>query len=236
MAETKTKPRFKEKVAVTTMTVDSADGKPLIFNASRVGPMNWFDLRQADYGKDFVMPTMPQLAPLIYSALENKEGYDSAKKVVQAMHSYWLTGNTARLWGEEGLLVQDNPEVAEKRIIMDEKALRSSLKKESDGVYRSANGLVRFAPYGFKVGKQSDSDISKNTGLIATIGTEANAGLIARASQHYKLSPWFSRYGEPLKQSVIDVIGVYADDFDNRLDIGGGSPRYYNWCSFGCVR
>ncbi len=41
------KPKFEEKVAVTTMTIEDADGRPLVFNASRSGSMNFSNLRSA---------------------------------------------------------------------------------------------------------------------------------------------------------------------------------------------
>ncbi|MEK6897710.1 MAG: hypothetical protein AABW93_04250, partial [Nanoarchaeota archaeon] len=102
MEKTMAKPTFKEIVAVTTIELD--DG--LVFNAQRVGPMNFLGLRQADYGQGFRMLTMPELVHLVHASLENK-GYETAKNVIKTLKDYWLTGNTGILYVPKGMFVQD---------------------------------------------------------------------------------------------------------------------------------
>ena len=74
MQQTIRKPSFREVVAVTTMNLDDLG---FIFNAQRVGPMNFNALRNADYGRSFRMSTFPKLIPLVHASLEN-EGYEMA--------------------------------------------------------------------------------------------------------------------------------------------------------------
>jgi len=219
MKKTITKPKFKETIAVTTIELD--DG--LVFNAQRVGPMNFNGLRNADYGPGFRMPTMPELVPFIYASLENKN-YNAAKNVVKTLRNHWIAGNTGILYVPDGMFVQDNPEL-KKRISMNQKTLKGKLgKHEEKGVVFSENRNIRFVPYGFKRESQSALELSTNTGIIALVGGEENAEKIAKASEYYRLNPYFWAL-ENVDSPQIRVADLYSGGFDDGLGVDAGSSE-----------
>src|SRR3989344_691898 len=115
------KPSFREKEGLIHL-----DDSGLTFNAQRVGPMNFAGLRNADYGYGFRMPTIPELIPLVYAALESQK-HQTAKSIVNTLKDYWLTGNTGILYTPKGMFVQDNPSINDRRVVMEEKTLESKL-------------------------------------------------------------------------------------------------------------
>jgi len=214
------KPSFREVVAITTINLDD---EGLVFNAQRVGPMNFAGLRQADYGKGFGMPTMPELVPLVYASLENKN-YDTAKNVIKTLRNNWITGknnwitgNTGILYIPKGIYVQDNPKLKEGRISMNQKTLERKLgKHEEKGVVFSEDKNIRFIPYGFKRKSQSALDLARNPGIIALTGSEENAEKLAKVSEHYKLKPYFWAL-ENVDSPQTRVAGLTSGSFDGRL-------------------
>ena len=211
------KPSFRETVAITTMDLDDIG---LQFNAQRVGPMNFYGFRKADYGEGFRMPTMPELVPLVYASLENQD-YKSAKNVVRALRQRWLAGNTGTHYFPEGMFAEDNPVIENGRLITPSyKELESRLgSHEETGVVFSEDRTIRFTPYNFKRESQSPLDLSRNTGVIALAGGEENAEKLAKASEHWKKQPYFwvlSNVDSP--QTRVAVLGLYY--FDDRLDVG----------------
>ncbi len=230
MEKTIKKPIFKETVAVTTMELD--DG--LVFNAQEVGPMNFASLRNADYGKDFRMPTMPEIVPLVYASLENKNYYDTAKNVIKTLRNNLITCNTGILYVPNGMYVQDKPERKDGRIFMDQKVLEKKLgSREENGVVFSDDGSVRLVSYDFKRGSQSALDLARNLGIIALTGSEENAEKLAKASEHYKLKPYFWAL-ENVDSPQIRVADLGSGSFGGRLGVGADvSEGYGGGYSFG---
>ena len=230
MEKTIRKPSFREVVAVTTMNLDDYG---LQFNAQRVGPMNFAGLRQANYGEGFRMPTMPELIPLVYASLENRD-YATAKNVIGTLKQYLLTGNTSEHYFSEGMFVQDNPEMEDGRIATpDLKALEARLgSHEERGVIFSDDRKVRFTPYGFKREVQSALDLATNSGVIAFAGGEEKAEMLAKASEHYRQNPYFWTLTD-VKQPQTRVAGLGSDGFDGSLDVGAGSSVGNGRYSFG---
>ncbi len=225
------KPTFKEVVAVTTMELPEFN---LIFNAQGIGPMNFNGLRNADYGKGFRMPTMPELVPLVYASLENKE-YETAKNVINTLKDYWLTGNTGIYYFSEGMFVQDNLEMENGRIIPPNyKTLESKLgKHEERGVVFSEDKKIRFTPYNYKRESQSSLDLSKNTGVIALVGGEENAEKLAKTSEHYKANPYFWALSN-VDSPQIRVAELDSGSFDGGLCVNAScSVGDDDGCSFG---
>ncbi len=213
MAEKIVKPSFREKVVITTMDLDDVG---LIFNTQRTGPMNFYDLRKADYGDGFRMPTMPELVPLVYASLENQD-YASAKNVVETLRQRWLTGNTGVLCVPEGMYAQDNPNIRNQKVSMTQKTLQNKLgSHEERGVVFSDDRTVRFTPYNFKRESQSPLDLSRNTGIIALVDGEENAERLAKASEHWKREPYFWALSN-VDSPQIRVAALYSYGFDDRF-------------------
>jgi hypothetical protein len=222
------KPEFEE---LTTMNLPDVG---LRFNAQRVGPFGFHGLRKINYyGKGFRMPTMPELVPLIYASLENKKEYKTAKDVKKTLKHNYLTGNTGVLYAPEGMFVQDNPELKDGRIFMDQKTLQSKLgSHEERKVAFSDDGSVRFTPDNFKIQSQTPLELSTNTGIIALVGGEENAEKLAKASEHYRLKPYFLTFGNAdspitrvatLYNLLFGGLGINADfteSFDSNYSFG----------------
>lgn len=200
---TNEKPKFEQ---VTTMNLSDVG---LRFNAQKIGLRNFFKLRHIDYGKGFRMPTMPELVPLIYSSLKNKE-HDTAKNVVKTLKKDQIIGNTGILYVPKGMFVQDNPELKGIIISMNQQALEMRLGSHKErGVVFSDDGSVRFTPYNFKRKSQTPLELSINTGIIALVGGEENAEKLAKASERYRAKPYFRALEKG--PSVTRVAGLSSD-------------------------
>ncbi len=231
MEKTIKKPRFEEIVAVTTMKLPN---EGLVFNAQRIGPMSFNGLRNADYGEGFRMPTMPELVPLVYASLENKN-YDTAKNVVKTLRNHWITGNTGILYVPNGMYVQDNPKLKEGRISMNQKTLERKLGKHGEkGVVFSDDKSIRFTPYNYKRESQSALDLARNPGIITLTGSEENAEKLAKASEHYKLKPYFWAL-ENVDSPQTRVAGLDSYYFGGGLDVDAGGSGGDGRCSFGVL-
>lgn len=188
MTETNIRPSFREEGDLIAL-----DDVGLTFNTQTVGPSSFAGLRNATYGTEFRMSTIPELVSLVYASLEHLNDYDTAKRVVEdlgksAEDGTIIAGNTGVLYFHEGVYVQDNPNLREGIISMSPEALEKRLgSHEEGGVSFSEDRSIRFAPYGFIVGKQSSLEFSKNPGVIALTGSEKNAEKLARASDNYAL-------------------------------------------------
>lgn len=232
MKNTLAKPTFREVVAVTTMELPDVG---LIFNSQIVGPMSFNGLRNADYGKGFRMSTMPELTGLVYASLENQD-YQIAKEVISTLKKYWIAGNTGVHYTKKGMWVQDNPNMENGRILMKETELEKMLgTHEENGVVFSDDKTIRFTPYNYKTKSQSSLSLAKNPGVIALSGGEENAEKLAKASEHYRLNPYFwALLNVDLPQTR--VAGLGSGDFDDRLDVDASGSEYGgNRCSFGVL-
>jgi len=206
----------------------------LVFNAERVGPMNFNGLRQADYGKSFRMPIFPELAHLVYASLENPE-YDSAQNVIKALRRFWLTGNTGVHYVPDGMYVQYNPEIREGRIFMDGNELKSKLgSHEERRVVFSDDRTIGFAPKGYSTGEQETySQLAGNPGIIALARGEEGAEKLVRASEHYRRKPYFWAL-DNVDSPETRFAGLSSFDLGSRLDVGAsGSEDYIARFSFG---
>ena len=206
----------------------------LVFDAQRAGPMNFADLRNADYGEGFRMATMPEIVSLIYASLENQD-YDTAKNVIKTLRK-GIIGNTGILYVPDGMFVEDNPRLKEGKISMNQKTLERRLgSHEERGVVFSDNGKIRFTPYNYIKKTQLSSQLSTNTGIIALVGGKENAEKLARVSGHYGIHPYFDTF-ENIRFSFLDRIACLRSDFfNNRLKINAhwDEGRAYEGYSFG---
>ena len=210
MEKTLAKPSFKETMGITTIDLDDVG---LTFNAQRVGPMNFLDLREADYGKGFGMPTMPELVSLVCASLENQE-YESAKNVTETLRNNYLTGNTRILYTEKGMFVQDNPKVRDG--FMNQKALEKKLDSyEEKGVVFSDDRSIRFVPSEFK---------TKNLGIMALTGGQENAEKIAEASKNYKFIPDFCEFGN-INSRTKRVAVLTSGSFNDKVYVCADDPK-----------
>ena len=226
------KPRFEQ------ITLMNLPGTEFIFDAQRIGPTTFKVLRENDYGEGYRMPTMPELVPLIHASLENKKEYKMAKNVVKTQKHHGITGNTAGHYFPEGMFAEDIPKMKSGRIVTPTfKVLEKRLgSREERGVTFSDDESVRFTSYDFKRKSQTPLELSINTGIIALVGGEENAEKLAKASGHYKVSPYFWVLGNvdsPITR--VANLGSYTI-FGNRLDVDAtsieGSSNKYSFGVF----
>lgn len=236
-AKTQTAPMFEVTRGVTTMAVKDTDNSVLTFNADRVGPMSYWNLREAQYGPEgmnFVQPTFGELAPLVYASLATN-ATEQAKQVVSTLRNSWMTGRTMTVTGKEGLLIDDDPslELLRGNISAYEKSLRGKLgKRQEDGIVYSDDGNVRFVPYGFKFYEQSTLQFAGNPGLIAILGSKPRAEMLAKAAEFYRSKPWLGQGFDKTDSAQLRVPGV-VDLLVGCLVVFGGEPVCDNGGSFG---
>src|SRR3989338_2274454 len=125
------------------------------------------------------------------------------------------------------MFVQDNPGMTNGRVVMNQKTLERKLgKHEERGVTFSNDGSLRFTLYGFKRESQTASELAKNSGVIALVGSEENAEKLAKSSQHYRVNPYFWVLSK-VENPETRVAALSSDDFDGRLDVGAGLSGAY---------
>ena len=187
MEEATQEPTSQGVAAFATMQL--YDG--LKFNAKRVGPTTFSQLRQSDYGFGFRMPTMPELIPFVHASLENRDD-EAAKSVIRTLRDYWLAGDTGILYTLDGVYVQDNPEMKGGRVSMRQEILEQKLSSnnEKNGVFYSDDGSIRLAFCRLEKGSKTPLGLSRNPMVIAFAGSEENAGKLEKISEHYKSNPW----------------------------------------------
>jgi hypothetical protein len=165
-------------------------------------------------------PTSAQTASLVYDALQNpKEEYEY--EILKTLNNSWLVEFNGNLYlpkqeGEElhnGVLVEANPTIENRRLVMDRKSLTERLKKNDSN--------VKFVPFGYAVGEQSTHTLAKNPYIIARYGEEG-ADKIADLASRYKNNPRIDSFksvnSEIVRMSVL-VEGSW--DFGNWLHIYG---------------
>jgi len=205
----------------------------LSFNSERIGPLNFNDLRNADYGFGFRMPTLQELVKLVYASFEHHD-YMTSRIVKKALKKNCLAGNTGILYTEEGMYVQDNPRLIDKRISMDQKDLDKSLAYVKNRVFFSNDETVRFTRYGFKIESQTSLELSKNRGVIALVGNEENAEKIAKISRNFRVDPYFCAL-DNVDLPRVRVAGLASDGPCGRLDVDAyyDGLNFNTRCSFG---
>ena len=235
------------------MSVYDVDGSRLDFNVERVGGSSvgadYFYLRGAQYGPEgngFREPTFGELAPLVHAALGTKDT-NEAKRVIETLEGCGMAGKTMAITGREGLFADDNPDLKLIDLSYQERVkdglqqyedfLKNRLgRREENGVVYSDDGIVRFTPYGFKLGTQSKLHFSKNRGLIVLVGNIERADMLAEASRHYTLKPsLISEFGET-DTLQLRMPGVRRGDFfsdDLFVDCDGRSGCDSGRGSFG---
>ncbi len=154
-------------------------------------------------------PTSEDIADLVYEAFQNKA--EEVSKVVIHLLGFngWreFTGNLYLPRGQgdfqNGVIVEDNPKVTTKRLIMD----KNSLAKRLLG----GDPLVRFVPLGFKVGVLPKKGLGKHPYLIARYGEERADKMEQIVSQN-ELTPYLFGFesvnDEKILGSVVFTRGV----------------------------
>jgi hypothetical protein len=145
-----------------------------------------------------------EMASWLYYISENPEEFQN--KLMQNNHDVWfnyisrefveLTGHlllpesktkaTEEIYN--GIIMEHNPKVTNGNLDMNKESLIKRLQEN--------DSLVKFVPYGFKIGQQSVSEFEKNPYIVARYGEEGAQKMAKVASmklkahsRHYKKDP-----------------------------------------------
>ena len=130
--------------------------------------------------------TSAQTASLVYDAFKNKDDkYCSEITPILKDDLFWeFTGNLYLPKSNEeinnGVILDLNPVIENKRLIMNKNSLIERLKNNDKN--------VKFVPFGYKIGEQSSLELFKNPYIIARYGEEG-ADKIAQIADEFEKSP-----------------------------------------------
>jgi len=220
--QTKTQNKGLEVIDGRTQLIVPHKGRELTFIYQSKQKGSFINVRNALENQNLSMPTASQITSLVYSAFQ--EDNKCSKEIIKLMKSNWLWGNSGILWTPKGVYIQDEPSIVNERVKMSEGELKNNIEKK----------IVRFVPYGFKIGKQSTLELSKNGFIRALVG-EQGAYKLAEIADKHKRKPYlhgFEKVGNPI-QGVASLDSIW---FVNALGVYGDRGLGKNGCAFGVLK
>ncbi|MBU1203772.1 MAG: hypothetical protein KKG60_01755 [Nanoarchaeota archaeon] len=204
----------------TELMVPHQDGKITLVHPA-YGPNTYFGVHKSISEANLSVPTMAETASLVYAAWQNPEERYS-KEIIRLLKDSWLWGFTGNLYVPgDGVYIQDNPKIKDGKVIMEKSKLVEALEKQDK--------TVRFVPFGFKTGKQTSLELSKNHYVVALVG-EQGADKLAQVADKYKNKACVWSFSS-IDNEVIRVSALDSDWDGRRLDVdgdgfGGGGDGY----------
>jgi hypothetical protein len=195
-------------------------------------------------------PSSSKIASLIYDAWESpreknefenndyytwrsiKGEYESA--ILQSLDKSVLWEYTGNLFvpksSEEinnGVIIEHNPKIINRELIMDKNSLIKRLKENDP--------LVKFVPYGFKRFQQSFTELEKNPYILARYGEEG-ASKIAKVASRLKNPPLLYIFDNKDKERArISSLGRMSGE-KYRLNIFCDLEDWFNGHAFGICK
>ena len=131
-------------------------------------------------------PNSAQTASLVRDASQNPKGeYES--QIIKILNDLLLWEFTGNLYlpksNEEvnnGVILETNPQIINKNLSMNKQSLIKRLQNNDP--------LVKFVPFGYKIGEQNLIELQRNPYIIARYGEEG-AQKIAEIASKYKSNP-----------------------------------------------
>ena len=171
-------------------------------------------------------PSSGELASLIYDAWKNSRGeYES--RLLDILTTGWLWEYSGNLYlpksNEEindGVIIEETPKIIDGKLSMDKNSLVERL--------RGNDPLVKFVPFGYKIGFMTFRELLCNPYILARYGNEG-AEKIVRISSKYKSNPGLYSFSNVDKEKAV-MSGFDNALENNRLIIGG---NVYNHISYG---
>src|SRR3989344_4475274 len=176
----------------------------------KYGPDTYANVKEAIEKDNLSTPTMAESASLLYEAFvrDNERKELEFNDVKDTMNKRWLWGFTGTLYiPNNGVYIQDNPEVRNGMPFMEESELVKILEKNDSS--------VRFVPFGFKTEEMTSLELSKNPYVIALAVKEGAEKLAEVADKHKNKNPYLFSF-DSVDQPLIRV---------SALDSGGGFDR-----------
>lgn len=163
-------------------------------------------------------PNSAETASLVYDAFQNSKGeYES--EIIKILKDKWFWEFTGNLYlpksNQEinnGVILETNPKITNGNLQMDKNSL---IKRLHDN-----DSLVKFVPFGYKLGAQTELELVKNPYIVARYGKEG-AEKIAEVADKYKKDPYLYSFNSVDKE--ITRMSALGDDwsFGGRLDVYG---------------
>ena len=181
-----------------------------------MGPGTYADVNSRILEAGLEEPTMAQTANLVHAAWQNpNEKYSS--DVIRKLRSNWLWASNGLLYvPNEGVFIQDRPQIKNGKVFMDKNELTRKLSDEDPS--------VRFVEFGtYKRESQSSLELSRNTFVRALAGEEG-AEKLAEVADKYNYKPYvWALNGKDVSQLTAKVAGLYSRAFVGcGLGVGGG--------------
>jgi len=165
-------------------------------------------------------PNSAETASLVYDAFQNPKGeYES--EIIEILKDRWFwefTGNLYLLKSNEeinnGVILKINPKIINGRLDMNKESLIKRLRENDP--------LVKFVPFGYKIGEQKIFELMKNPYIIARYGEEG-AQKIAEISAKYKNNPFLYSF-DSVDEEKIRMSALYNGwDFGDGLNVDGSN-------------
>lgn len=205
--------------------IASHNREDLVFLHPIYGPNTYANVGSEIERDGLYRPTMAETASLVHGAFNSDDDY--SKDIKKIMRDNWLWGFTGILYvPNRGAYIQDDPELRNGMPYMEELELIKRLE--------SGDSLVRYVPFGFKIGSQSSLELSKNPYVIGLVGKEGVEKLAEVADKH-RAKPYLWSF-ESVDESLtrVSALDSYWSIGVRRLNVYGyihGNDR--DGCAFG---
>ena len=191
-------------------------GRKITFVFSEFGPDTYANVGNAIEQAELTRPSLAETASLLDRVYDNKDHNYASQEfshIRKRMNSNWLWAFTGTLWTPEGAYIQDDPKTREGMPFMDQSELVKKLE--------SKDPSVRFVPYGFKIGRISSLELSKNSYVIGLAGEEG-ADKLARVADTFRRQPClYALINVTEPKTRVTALDSFWCVVDRRLDVDG---------------
>ena len=170
------------------------EDRNLTFLFPAKGPERYVDIQEQITKDRLKAPNFAETVSLVYTAYKNSNEPEF-KNVLDILNKEGLWAFTGNLYipkgkgdYQNGVIIQDNPQIKNGRIFMDESELVKKLEANDKS--------VRFVPFGFKIGEHSVDELEKNAYVIGLAGEEGAENLAEMAGRYKHIPDVYSFYGE----------------------------------------
>ena len=164
-------------------------------------------------------PNSAETASLVdYSWKNPEEKY--SQEIISILENNWFWEFTGNLYlpksHEEinnGVILENNPKIINGKLAMDKNSLVQRLQNNDP--------LVKFVPFGYKIGKQNLIELQKNPYVLARYGKEGTEKMAEVASK-YKNKPYIWSFDSVDKEETTLSVLSSGWYFGDRLYVDGG--------------
>lgn len=178
------------------------------------GPGSYFDVEKAIKRDGCKTPSMAEIASLLNATSPCMD--ITSDKILWA-----FTGNL--YVSNEGVYIQDNPQVANGKLLMDRKSLVEKLE--------SGDKSVRFVPTGFRTGNHTPRQLEESSYIIALAGEEG-AEKLAEVASRYRFGLYLHAFAY-VREERVEVSALTMGYCSLKLNTEGSWDHFEEGHSFG---